>query len=59
MGKTKSNIPKSNRGGYDFWGRRYGSGHWPLGGWAKRKIRRIERKMKSKFIQQSLRDEGL
>lgn len=57
MSKTKSNIPKSKRGGYDFWGRRPGSGHSPLGGLAKRIIRRIERRMRSVFIEQSIRDQ--
>ena len=59
MGKTKSNIPKSKRGGYDFWSRRPGSGHSPLGGKAKRIIRKIERRMKRFFIERSLEDEGL
>lgn len=58
MGKTRSNVPKSKRGGYDFWGRRPGSGHFPLGGKAKKIIRRIERRMKNYFIQRSLDDEG-
>jgi hypothetical protein len=58
MGKTKSNIPKSKRGGYEFWGRRPGSSFSPLGGPAKRIIRRIERRMRRKFIEQEFEDEG-
>lgn len=54
MSKTYSNIPKSKRGGYDFWSRRPGSGHWPLGGWAKTHIRRIERHRKRREILEEL-----
>lgn len=54
MGKTKSNIPKSKRGGYDFWSRRPGSSHSPLGGEAKRIIRRRERAAKRRDIEKEL-----
>ena len=56
MSKTKSNIPKSKRGGYDFWGRRPGSGFSPMGKIAKRIIHRIERRFKRKIIDQELKD---
>jgi len=59
MSKTKQNIPKSKRGGYDFWSRRPLSGHSPLGAWAKRLCCRIERRMKKQFIQSDLKAEGL
>ena len=54
MSKTKSNVPKSKRGGYDFWSRRPGSGYSPLGGLAKRIIRRIERARKRKQIEREI-----
>lgn len=59
MSKTKQNVPKSKRGGYDFWSRRPGSGHFPLGGLAKRIIRRIERRRKRKEIEKEIESEGL
>ena len=59
MGKTKQNITKSARGGYDFWSRRPGSGHFPLGGLAKRIIRRIERRRKRKIIENELESEEI
>jgi hypothetical protein len=52
MGKAKSNIPKSRRGGYDLWGRRPMSGN-PVSSWAKRMCRRIERRMKAVIISRS------
>jgi hypothetical protein len=55
MSKTKQNIPKSKRGGYDLWGRRPMSGH-ATSSWAKKMCRRIERKMKRKIIQDEIRE---
>ena len=43
MGKTKSNIPKSKRGGYDLWGNRPLSGFVPVSSYSKRRCRKIER----------------
>jgi len=54
MSKTKQNIPKSKRGGYDFWSKRPGSGFSPLGGTAKTLIRRIERARKKKDIEKEI-----
>ena len=49
MGKTKQNIPKSERGGYDLWGKRPYSGK-PQSSFWKRMCRRVERRLKRKEI---------
>lgn len=53
MSKTKQNVPKSKRGGYDLWGKRPMSGN-AVSSWAKKMCRRIERKMKRKIIQEEI-----
>lgn len=55
MSKTKQNIPKSKRGGYDLWGKRPMSGH-AMGSWAKMMCRRMERRMKRKIIKDETED---
>jgi len=50
MSKTKQNISKSHRGGYDLWGKR------PLGGcslntWNKKRCRKIERRIAKREMQ--------
>lgn len=54
MSRTKSNIPKSERGGYELWSRR------PLAGYShnsqnKRLCRRIERSRKRREIEVELK----
>lgn len=58
MSKTKQNIPKSKRGGYDLWGKRPISG-FGIGAWAKKMCRRVERRMRRKLIAEELESEEL
>lgn len=52
MSKTKQNIPKSKRGGYDLWAKRPMSGN-PQNSWSKKICRRIERRI----VKEHLRSE--
>lgn len=54
MSKTKSNVPKSKRPGYDFWGKRPGSGYLPVGKIAKRIIHKIERRQNHEKIKEEI-----
>ncbi len=53
MSKTKQNIPKSERGGYDLWARRPMSGK-PQNSLNKKRCRRIERKIRRQEMKKLL-----